>query len=335
MKHERILLAFSGGTDSTAAARRLIADGWTTEAMTMNMTGSERMLSAAERQAAALGMKFHCRDVREEFGREVTAYFIESYKRGCTPAPCTLCNKRIKWRTLVQTADELGIEHIASGHYFRLERCGGHLYVAAAADKRKDQSYYLWMLDESVLERVITPMADVMKSDLEPIGTRESMGVCFLEGEDYRSFLRRHGVALRTGSVMDSRGRKIGTHDGTAFYTTGQRRGLDVGEGLYVKYIDAGQNRITVARRQELFFHTLYISGCRLTDRDEALSSNDVTVKIRGVGQNPSSSVRISETAEGLRIDTDDAAWAPAKGQPVVLYRGERVIGGGFLTDYA
>ena len=153
MKDNRVLLGFSGGIDSFAAVGLLQAAGYHVTALTLDMRGDSALLEKARLRAGALGIPWRMRSVRERFEREVVDYFTDSYFRGCTPAPCTRCNSRIKWPCLAAEADALGIRHIATGHYFRITSAGGKRYVTRAADNRKDQSYYLWDLPQEILDR--------------------------------------------------------------------------------------------------------------------------------------------------------------------------------------
>ena len=207
MKDNRVLLGFSGGIDSFAAVGLLQAAGYHVTALTLDMRGDSALLEKARLRAGALGIPWRMRSVRERFEREVVDYFTDSYFRGCTPAPCTRCNSRIKWPCLAAEADALGIRHIATGHYFRITSAGGKRYVTRAADNRKDQSYYLWDLPQEILDRVLTPMGTVIKRNIveELADRRESMGVCFLEGRPCRDFLRSRDKteALRPGPIID------------------------------------------------------------------------------------------------------------------------------------
>ena len=288
-----------------------------------------------------------CRGTRDSLANAVGAgavrtgggdYFTDSYFRGRTPAPCTRCNSRIKWPCLAAEADALGIRYIATGHYFRITSAGGKRYVTRAADNRKDQSYYLWDLPQEVLDRVLTPMGTVIKRNIveELADRRESMGVCFLEGRPCRDFLRSRDKteALRPGPIIDSAGHRLGTHDGAALYTIGQKKGLDLPPGWAVVAIDTAANRIVAGEEKLLLHRTLEVGECRLVESDEVFGARDIRAVIRGIGRNPEGYAAVFPAASGIRIELEDPAWAPAAGQPVVLYRGERVVGGGILERY-
>jgi tRNA-specific 2-thiouridylase len=335
---ESVLLAFSGGMDSRTAARLLLEE-YEVESLTLDTTGDADLLLSAKRYATELGIEHSSLDVQAEFRHRIIDYFTDSYAAGRTPAPCTVCNPMIKWRYLIDEADRRGIEHVATGHYFNIERYNNHLYVARADDSRKDQSYYLWGLSQHVLQRALTPMGHVIKDNIRSGFThaKESMGLCFLRGESYRDYIGRTQPALTLkGDVVDTEGRKVGSHAGVAFYTIGQKRGFECElSGVAVVGIDAAMNRIIVGKDAELYHSTLEINDCNIVDKEEFMQADDVRVVIRGIGRNPQEYMRRAEPAgEGYRIHLSDPAWAPAAGQPVVFYRQNRVIGGGIVERY-
>uniref|UniRef100_UPI003FD7ED59 tRNA methyl transferase PRC-barrel domain-containing protein n=1 Tax=Alistipes putredinis TaxID=28117 RepID=UPI003FD7ED59 len=268
MKDNRVLLGFSGGIDSFAAVGLLQAAGYHVTALTLDMRGDSALLEKARLRARTLGIPWRMRSVRERFEREVVDYFTDSYFRGRTPAPCTRCNSRIKWPCLAAEADALGIRYIATGHYFRITSAGGKRYVTRAADNRKDQSYYLWDLPQEILDRVLTPMGTVIKRNIteELADRRESMGVCFLEGRPCRDFLRSRDKteALRPGPIIDAAGHRLGTHDGAALYTIGQKKGLGLPPGWAAVAIDTAANRIVAGEEKLLLHRTLEVGECRL-----------------------------------------------------------------------
>ncbi len=331
-----VLLGFSGGIDSHMAARMLTAKGYRVVLATINTTGDDALINKAERVAKELNLEWHCIDRRKEFRRDIIDYFCSEYAKGHTPAPCTRCNTHIKWKTLEEVADNLGIEHIATGHYFSITQHNNHLYVTKGLDPAKDQSYYLWGLKQSILRRAITPMGGVIKSKVKEQFTdkSESMGICFLEGKHYIDFLKEQGVTTIKGDVVNHNGDVVGEHSGIACYTIGQRRGEGIPEGCRVVDIEANNNSIIVGSKEELNKNWIYINRCNIVDTNELLTSTDITVKIRGIGLNPQEPVAIEPHSEGYIIKFKDPAWAPAKGQPLVLYRNNLVIGGGIVVDF-
>lgn len=331
-----VLLGFSGGIDSQTAARMLTAEGYRVVLATIDTTGDAALLTKAERMAKELNLEWHSIDRRKEFKNEIIDYFCLEYAQGHTPAPCTRCNTHIKWKTLEEVADSLGIEYIATGHYFNITENNGHLYVTKGLDPAKDQSYYLWGLTQATLRRAITPMGNIIKSEVKAnfADKSESMGICFLEGKHYIDYLKERGVVTTTGAVVDNKGDVVGEHSGIMCYTIGQRRGEGIPEGCRVVAIDAKSNNIIVGSKEELNKKWIYINQCNIVDTNELLSATDITVKIRGIGLNPQEPVAIEPHNEGFIIKFKDPAWAPAEGQPLVLYRNNLVIGGGIVVDF-
>lgn len=305
-------------------------------ALTIDTIGDVEMMRKAKESALRLGVEWMSYDATELFRREVIDYFTREYTEGRTPAPCTRCNTHIKWRVLKEVADSLGLEHIATGHYFNIEERDGRWYVAKGIDPQKDQSYYLWGLSQEVLRRAIVPMGRHIKSEVKRAfeDKSESMGICFLQGMRYADFLVKEGVEMKQGDICTVYGRRVGRHSGIACYTIGQRRGEGIPEGLRVVEVNSEGNRIVVGENALLNKHKLYVEQCNIVSREELLSASDITIKIRGIGRNPELPVTVEPHGEGYAIKTKDAAWAPAKGQPLVFYRDNLVIGGGIVVGF-
>ena len=333
---QSVLLGFSGGIDSCTSALRLMAEGYHVVALTIDTMGDEAMLHKARTKAEEIGAEWLMYDAREEFKREIIDYFCQEYAMGHTPAPCTRCNPLIKWRTLLNEANHLGIKQIATGHYFNIERRDEKYYVTKGIDESKDQSYYLWGLSQEILSRAITPMGNAIKSDVKQAfkDKSESMGICFLNGLPYAEFLCNRGIDMPDGDIVTRNGEVCGRHNGIARYTIGQRRGVGIPEGMRVIGIDATRNRIIVGENELLFHNQLHIAHCNIVDEEELLTAKDITVKIRGIGRNPQLPVSVEATHGGYIVKTQDPAWAPAIGQPLVFYRNNWVIGGGIVVDF-
>lgn len=340
MAMKRVLLGFSGGIDSCSAVDMLRAKGYAVTAMTLDMTGDKKMVETARETAMALDVEFRVVDVKRRFKEKIADYFVDEYMCGRTPAPCTMCNPLIKWHTLYEIAVSEGYDHIATGHYFRIEVHNDRFYVASGLDRVKDQSYYLWGLNQSVLSMALTPMGDIIKSEIRqqrgvPESAKESMGVCFLRGRNYGEFLlSQAGRFITPGEVVNKTGEVVALHRGYPLYTIGQKRGMGLPQGACVIAIDVQHNRLIAGSDSDLYHFNLVLGDYVATDMDELLDSEYIEVKIRGLGRNPEGYCRVHKTEEGLHIELDSAAWAPAQGQPVVLYIGERVIGGGILERY-
>lgn len=342
----KILVALSGGVDSAAAVLLLREQGYDVVGVTFDMTGDEEFMSQACRTAQELDVEHTVVDVREQFKKMVVEYFVESYRRGQTPAPCTVCNAEIKWKLLEQTADKLRIKHIATGHYCKIVRHNEHYYVERGEDPKKDQSYYLWALTQSQLARAVTPMGYHTKEGIKAFmrergysyiaDKQESMSVCFLKGGDYRDFLRQHGVGEVSGVVTDVGGRVIGSHCGVPFYTVGQKRDLSLESGhedWRVVGIDAATNRLVAGAKDQLFTNKFRVQKTQFADFKEVVESDKVTVMVRGFGENPQGFSKITVVGDGVvEVVTESPAWAMAAGQPVVFYIENRVVGGGFFV---
>ncbi len=332
MDKSRVVLGFSGGIDSAAAVKILQDKGFNVTALTLDMCSDTSLIVKARLAAESIGVDFDTLECSALFQREIKEYFISEYKSGRTPAPCTRCNPRIKWRSLLEYANKKGIYHIATGHYFKIVEHNSKLYVARPADARKDQSYYLWGLSQEVLARAVTPMADIIKEEIkkESANKRESMGVCFLDGKPYSEFVGE----TPAGDIVDKSGAIMGRHTGISNYTVGQKRGEGIPAGYSIIALDNRSNQLTIGTNDDLLHTQLYIKNCNFVDEEELLSSNDITVLVRGLGRNPEGYAKeIVKLDDGYKITLSSPAWACAPGQPVVLYRAERVIGGGYLES--
>lgn len=336
---KNVLLGFSGGIDSTAAAQSLAEQGHTVTLLTLDTIGEEYLEERIRQSAGRLDLPYRIENVRAAFREEIVRYFTDSYLRGETPAPCTRCNPRIKWKTLYDTARREHYDRIATGHYFRIRCENGKYFVRTAADPSKDQSYYLWGLPQHYLEMALTPMGEKIKKEvtagLPPDRRpRESMGVCFLRGLSCAEFLRAQAPEIVPGEIVNARGETIGRHDGCAFYTIGQKRGLraDSGEPVVVTGIDAARNRLIAGCDDDLLYRRLIVREYRTSDPQRLTESQTVRVKIRGFGRNPDGYAHVRIDGQSLCVELCEPAWAPAKGQPVVFYDGDLVVGGGILA---
>lgn len=337
MSTQKVLLAFSGGIDSCTAARILQEQGYEVSLLTLNLFGDEPIERATE-TAKNLGLPLTIERLSDRFRQEIIDYFTDGYRRGETPAPCTRCNTRIKWRALYETACREGFDRIATGHYFRILQEGGIYYVRQALDPKKDQSYYLWGIPQEMLKMALTPMGDRIKSEVvrnTPTAHRapESMGVCFLQGSSCSEWLKARLPDIPQGEVVDLQGDVIGRHDGYPFYTIGQKRNLhcDRQPSVCTLRIDPRRNRIVAGSPDELFHSHLFVREYYTPNLHRLIGSPRVRVKIRGVGRNPEGFAHIRTIDHLLQVDLENPAWAPAPGQPVVFYDGDLVVGGGIL----
>lgn len=349
---DEVLVALSGGLDSAAVVLLLREAGYRPCALFLDMLDSSAVRQAAAGTAEMLGVELIVEPCANRFRTEIIDFVLSEHTAGRTPAPCSRCNPRIKWKLLAEAADRLGIHYIATGHYVRTTRHeDGHTYFRRGIDPAKDQSYYLWDVPEPLIERAVLPLGDYTKAEVRDLlknkygltelaGRRESMGVCFLENRRYGDFLRSHlpENTVRPGEVVTLAGEVIGTHEGYALYTAAQKRGFSLFEpsSYAVIGIDALQNRIIVGPGEALHYGTLLLKEWRLTAVDEALArADEMQVMVRGIGRNPHGGCRIEVRGDGrLEIHLlKDTAWAVMPGQPVVFYLDDRVAGGGILDE--
>ena len=357
----RVLLGMSGGIDSTVSAMLLLEQGYevigvtfrTYDSMKESCLAKEKgcctieSIMEAKHNAEKMGFEHHIVDFREPFEQCVIRNFIDEYMAGRTPNPCVLCNHYIKWGEMLKLADEMGCEYIATGHYARVVEREGHAYLTAAADVKKDQTYFLWMLTEEQLRRTLFPLGDYTKDQVREIARahgyeklatkRESQEICFIPDDDYRSFLRAnvpdYNERVRAGEYVYKDGRVLGHHEGFVNYTIGQRKGLGIalGQPAYVTHIDAETNRVTLGTYEdmyakELHFHPHFLRP--LTD-----SSSPITAKVRYRSQ----AVPISNIQSPMynnqisSLIFSEPVWGITPGQSVVLYQDNLVIGGGII----
>lgn len=345
MTQERVLLGVSGGIDSAVASFMLRRKGYRVIGLHLVMTDKE-YISAEQHSAeisALLSIDVHIYDARNTFKNKILDPFIESYLSGETPSPCTWCNNHIKWKILKEMASEYGCTGWATGHYCSSTEHEGRLYIKKGIDPLKDQSYYLWALGQETLKGAIMPLGGYTKEQIKEIASselglesiakkRESMGLCFLGGRGYGELIESH-YSDGEGDIVDKNGNIVGQHKGYPFYTLAQKKGLEIPSGMCITSIDHRRNQLIIGEATELYQSSFRVKDWSVVSRDELLGSDNVEVKVRGIGRNPEGYCNISLTEDGdLVVATETPAWAIAAGQPVVFYIGDRVIGGGYAT---
>jgi tRNA-specific 2-thiouridylase len=355
MPKKRVVVAMSGGVDSAVAAGLLAREGYEVIGITMRLWALDDPLAAryqrrccpvediddARTVADALGIPHYVVNMEREFAANVVDYFVDEYRRGRTPNPCLPCNEHVKFRALLQRAQALDADYLATGHYARIEGEPGALRLLTAADSEKDQSYVLYMLGQRELSRTLFPIGGYRKDEVRALAAElglpvaekpDSADICFLPTEDYRDFIAER-VEQASGDIVDAGGEVVGRHRGLAAYTIGQRRGLRValGEPRYVTAIDPARNVISIGSEEELYSHALSADSLRWVAGAPPAAEFEADVKIRYRSPSARAAVRVA----GDRMDVAFARpqRAVAAGQAVVCYRNDEVLGGGIIAE--
>lgn len=361
-KKGKVLVAMSGGIDSTVAALMLHHQGYEVVGITMKTwdyatstgptgkkeTGCCNLDSFNDARQAAVqhGFPHFILDIREEFGDFVIENFVEEYLAGRTPNPCVMCNTHIKWRALLKRADAMDCEFIATGHYAQIiQHDNGRYFIRKGIDENKDQSYALWGLQQDLLSRTILPLGNYRKTEIRQMAhdfgypelakKHESYEICFVPDNDYRGFLKRRVPDLEAkvdgGMFVDKHGNILGKHKGYPFYTVGQRKGLDIalGKPVFVTRIIPETNTVVLGEEGDLHETTMQVNGINLMKYDELTPGMEAITKIRYKDAGALSQLFPNE--KGVEVRFFEAVKGIAPGQSAVFYEGNDVIGGGII----
>ncbi len=344
---KRVVVAMSGGVDSSVAAALLLEEGYEVIGISMQLYDNSgdtsygsccsiEDLYDARRVADTLGIPHYVLNLEEEFSRHVVDYFVDSYRRGETPNPCLKCNEVLKFRVLLRRALELEADFLATGHYARIVKDGEVFRLLKGVDRRKDQSYFLFTLTQDELKRLLFPLGWLEKGRVREIAKekglkvahkRDSQEICFIPDGDYQSYLESR-LGPSGGEIVDTSGRVVGNHRGVYRYTVGQRRGIGVAAGYPLYVVGVEGSRVIVGREEDLYSEGLVAEGANILDPSARFPMRAVC-KIRyRHGGVPS---WIDKKGDRLYILFDEPQKAITPGQAAVLYRGEEVIGGGWI----
>lgn len=339
---QRVFLGVSGGIDSFASALILQEMGFDVIGVHLLMEGvcNEDIAALSE----SLGIEILIHDASALFNEKVINNFINTYVDGGVPSPCVACNQQVKWRSLQQVADAHGGGLLATGHYCRIQKKGSDFFIRKGVDNLKDQSYYLWGLGQDILSRVLFPLGELTKTEVKAFVSQhgyqaitkrnESMGLCFMKGKKLREYLLENRPELQKlagGEIIDEEGKIIGQHSGYPFYTLAQKKGLSLPVNKCVISVDKVNNRLLIGDTRELLTSTLHLKNVYITSQEMLANCQQLTVKVRGVGVNPTGFAQIKTVGTEAMLTLSDDAWAVAEGQPIVLYEGDLVLGGGIF----
>lgn len=348
----------SGGVDSASTATLLQKQGYDVIGVTLKLWPQDCVSRAEDKccgpQAVTdarsvchnLGVPYYLIDEADEFQKQVIQYFADEYKAGRTPNPCVMCNDRLKFGTLIDRADRLGAQYVATGHYARLQKCAtsDRTLMLRGKDRRKDQSYFLFSLKQDQLQRCLMPLGDMVKSDTRDVargsGLRvadkeESMEICFVPDNDYGAFLQKANlVDSHQGEIVDLNGKTLGHHNGIEFFTVGQRKGLRISSPhpLYVLKLDSEKNQVIVGPAEALQRTSFRVERVNWIAFEQLNESIQASAQIR-YNHSGAEATIVPEGDGVVRVDLASPQRAITPGQACVFYRDDLTLGGGWIAQ--
>lgn len=345
---KKVLTGMSGGVDSSVSVILLKNQGFDVSGVNLVMhnntggCGSSTELDTARDVSEKMGIDFHVFDFTEAFSREIMTYFCDTYISGATPNPCVVCNRKLKFGALLDKADEMGFDFIATGHYARIEEQNGRFLLRKGEDLSKDQSYVLYGLSQRQLSRTLFPLGTYKKTDIRLIAEEnglinahkhDSQDICFLPDGNYPKFIERFsGRKFPEGDFVTLDGRKLGTHKGIIRYTIGQRKGLGLAlpAPMYVYEKDMENNRVILTAEDKLFSSCLEADNLNFIPFDKIDRPIKVKAKVR-YSQKETEAI-VEQTGENtVHVEFSQPQRAISKGQSVVFYDDDYVIGGAVI----
>ena len=358
MRNKRVVVAMSGGVDSSLVAAMLVEQGYEVIGVTMQLSDDNRdfddgrsccslsSVDDARRVAAILGIPHYVINFKGLFREKVIDYFVQEYIKGMTPNPCIACNRYIKFDGLLKKAAELGATYVATGHYAIVEYDeSSNIYrLRKGADVSKDQSYVLYHLNQDTLRHFLFPLGNMNKTSTREMAAKyklpvahkpDSQEICFVPRDDYKAFIKKQtGKLFNKGSIVNIAGDKIGEHQGIPFYTVGQRKGLGIvaPRPLYVLDIDVNANRLIVGEDEQVYARGLIAEDISWINQNDIFTKPmSVQAKIR-YGKNAAQAVIYPTGKDGLKVIFEEKQRAITPGQSIVFYDGDYVLGGGIIV---
>lgn len=351
MAEIRVVVAMSGGVDSSVAAALLKKKGYQVIGVTMcfNITEEKAKkpgccgasaIDDAVRVAHKLGIRHYVLNMQEPLHKYVISNFCKEYLSGRTPNPCILCNQHLKFTALFKKVHSLGAQFLATGHYGRIEEKAGVYWLKKAKDLKKDQSYFLCRLNQPQLKQIIFPLGNYIKEEVRRIAKHfclpvaektASQEICFLPRNDYREFLRqRCGKDIVPGEVLDQRGNILGQHKGIAYYTIGQREGLRIAKGypVYITKINPRDNTITVGTKDDAFSRRFVVNNLSFINKP---IKNKVVLKVKIRYNHKESAAKLTPTGNKISVEFKKPQFAITPGQAAVFYDQDKVVGSGTI----